>query len=121
MTPATSPDKLPPGIAGEWVGFTEGGQNPWRILDQTRYYTNTYIVQDGQILLGRKKRGIGLDYYNGFGGKVEVGESSKQAARRELEEEAGITAPLDQVGTLLFTKEGGRMDIPHRHIPRRGI
>ncbi|KAG9218156.1 hypothetical protein CCMSSC00406_0008095 [Pleurotus cornucopiae] len=41
-----------------------------------------------------------------MGGKVEVGESSNQAARRELEEEAGITAPLDQVGTLLFTKEG---------------
>ncbi|KAF4563799.1 hypothetical protein EYR36_003041 [Pleurotus pulmonarius] len=40
------------------------------------------------------------------GGKVEVGESSVQAARRELEEEAGITAPLAQVGTLLFTKEG---------------
>ncbi|KAL4267844.1 Oxidized purine nucleoside triphosphate hydrolase [Pleurotus pulmonarius] len=89
MTPATSYDDLPPGIT-----------------DQTRYYTNAYIVRDGRILLGRKKRGIGLNYYNGFGGKVEVGESSVQAARRELEEEAGITAPLVQVGTLLFTKEG---------------
>lgn len=49
MTPATSRDKLPPGIAGEWDGFTEGGQNPWRILEQTRYYTNAFIVRDGRV------------------------------------------------------------------------
>ncbi|KAG5353418.1 hypothetical protein C0989_006931 [Termitomyces sp. Mn162] len=38
-----------------------------------------------------------------LGGKVELGETSQQAALRELEEEAGITAPLQHAGTLLFT------------------
>ncbi|KAG6917604.1 hypothetical protein DXG01_001833 [Tephrocybe rancida] len=37
------------------------------------------------------------------GGKVEAEETSQEAALRELEEEAGITAPLEHAGTLLFT------------------
>jgi 8-oxo-dGTP pyrophosphatase MutT (NUDIX family) len=31
-----------------------------------------------------KKRGFGAGYYNGFGGKVEPGESIEQAAQREV-------------------------------------
>lgn len=37
-----------------------------------------------QLLLGYKKRGFGKDMYNGFGGKVEPGESVSEAAHREL-------------------------------------
>ncbi len=33
------------------------------------------IVDDGRILLGMKKRGFGAGRWNGFGGKVEEGES----------------------------------------------
>ena len=29
----------------------------------------------GQILLGRKKRGFGVSKWNGFGGKIEKGET----------------------------------------------
>ncbi|QDZ22922.1 7,8-dihydro-8-oxoguanine triphosphatase [Chloropicon primus] len=52
------------------------------------------IPTDGKrVLLGLKKRGFGEGYYNGFGGKVEPSdESVEAAARRELEEEAGVTA-----------------------------
>ncbi|KAG6332547.1 hypothetical protein ID866_6546 [Astraeus odoratus] len=44
--------------------------------------------------------------YNGFGGKVEPGETSAEAAARELKEEAGIDAPLEHAGTLIFLTEG---------------
>ena len=33
------------------------------------------IDEQNRILLGRKKRGFGADKYNGFGGKLEAGES----------------------------------------------
>ena len=50
------------------------------------------VVRDGSVLLGEKKRGFGEGFYNGFGGKVEEGETVEEATLRELEEEAGIKA-----------------------------
>lgn len=58
---------------------------------------------DGEIMLGLKKRGFGMGKWNGFGGKVEQGESNEEAARRELEEESGVVAQeLERVGFLKF-------------------
>ncbi|WP_311532655.1 NUDIX domain-containing protein, partial [uncultured Veillonella sp.] len=48
------------------------------------------IDEQYRILLGRKKRGFGADKYNGFGGKINAGESFRQCAVRELYEESGI-------------------------------
>jgi 8-oxo-dGTP diphosphatase/2-hydroxy-dATP diphosphatase len=50
------------------------------------------VQQNGQLLLGLKKRGFGMGRWNGFGGKVEMGETIEEAARRELFEESGLRA-----------------------------
>lgn len=65
------------------------------------------IHQDSRVLLGMKKRGFGKGRWNGFGGKVETGESIEEAARREMQEEAGVTAgELEKVGIIEFEFEG---------------
>jgi 8-oxo-dGTP diphosphatase/2-hydroxy-dATP diphosphatase len=53
------------------------------------------VCGDGRILLGMKKVGFGAGRWNGFGGKVEKGETVEAAAARELKEEAGIEASVD--------------------------
>ncbi|XP_026276044.1 oxidized purine nucleoside triphosphate hydrolase-like [Frankliniella occidentalis] len=56
-----------------------------------------------EVLMGLKKRGFGEGKWNGFGGKVEPGETIPQAAARELTEECGLRAHyLTKVGLLDF-------------------
>ena len=65
--------------------------------------TLCYIVRDGQLLLIRKKRGIGAGKINGPGGKVDPGEAPLAAAIRETEEEVGVTPNDPQLrGDLVF-------------------
>ncbi|RYD33920.1 MAG: 8-oxo-dGTP diphosphatase, partial [Verrucomicrobiaceae bacterium] len=52
--------------------------------------TLLFVVKDGQVLLIRKKRGLGAGKINGPGGKVEPGETPLEGALRETEEELGI-------------------------------
>lgn len=55
------------------------------------------------VLLGLKKRGFGEGKLNGFGGKVEKGETLEEGAIRELEEESGLKADaLEFSGRLEF-------------------
>ncbi len=42
------------------------------------------------MLLGMKKRGLGVGWWNGFGGKTDKGESVEEAAARETKEEIGV-------------------------------
>ncbi|KAJ7749294.1 NUDIX hydrolase domain-like protein [Mycena maculata] len=98
----------PPGIPDAVAEVNTGGSGEWFPAEQIRYYTNVFLVQDDKILLGYKKRGLGIHKYNGFGGKVEPNESTLDAAARELQEEAGITAPLEHVGVLLFVVPGDK-------------
>ena len=63
------------------------------------------VASDGRILLGRKRRGMGYGKWNGFGGKIEAGETMRECAARELFEECGLTTRperLTMVGDLYF-------------------
>lgn len=65
------------------------------------------IYDHPRVLLGMKKRGFGQGKWNGFGGKVDEGENIETAAKRELQEEAGVVATaLEKVGVLDFEFEG---------------
>lgn len=53
--------------------------------------TNLCIIhQHPRILLGLKKRRFGVGKWNGYGGKVEGGESMEESLRREVREEGEI-------------------------------
>lgn len=61
------------------------------------------VTKGDQVLLGMKKRGFGAGRWNGFGGKVQEGETIVDAAIRETKEEAGIEVKnLTEVGVLEF-------------------
>ena len=44
--------------------------------------TLVLIHQNARILLGMKKRGFGAGWWNGYGGKVQAGETIEEAAKR---------------------------------------
>ena len=55
-----------------------------------------------------KKRGHGEGKWNGFGGKVEEGETIEEAAIRETKEEAGIeVSRINKLGILEFEYQDG--------------
>ncbi|XP_038063981.1 7,8-dihydro-8-oxoguanine triphosphatase-like [Patiria miniata] len=65
--------------------------------------TLVLIREEYRILLGMKKRGFGVNRWNGFGGKVEAGETIAQGAKREVEEECGLTlTEFEEVGRIDF-------------------
>lgn len=65
--------------------------------------TLVFVVEQDQILLIRKKRGLGLGKVNGPGGKLDPGEDAVTCARRECEEELGIrVGELDCMGEHKF-------------------
>lgn len=48
------------------------------------------VVKDNKILLAQKKRGFGVNLYNGVGGKRQEGETVYEAMVREAMEESSI-------------------------------
>lgn len=56
-----------------------------------------------KILLGMKKRGFGVGRWNGFGGKLEMGETIEDAAKREVSEEIEIKLKnIEKCGIITF-------------------
>lgn len=74
--------------------------------------TLMFVVKDGQVLLIKKLRGIGMGKINGPGGKIDPGETPEVCVVRECQEELHIT-PLNPVkmGELWFAMS----DIPDIH------
>lgn len=57
--------------------------------------TLAYLLNEQEICLALKKRGFGEGNWNGYGGKLEPGESIEAAAVREIHEESRVHVSLD--------------------------
>lgn len=81
------------------------------IIDYTLVWCMRSVGGEREVLLGKKKRGLGVGKWNGFGGKFEVGETALECATRELEEECGLKARcLSWRAQLLFTfRDSGKL------------
>ena len=70
--------------------------------------TLVFLIRKSQaatqdICLAMKKRGFGMNKWNGVGGKVESGETIEQAAIRETKEEIAVhIQDIDKVAELTF-------------------
>jgi 8-oxo-dGTP diphosphatase len=61
------------------------------------------LIEDGKVLLSRRKTGTHLAGMWEFpGGKAEPGEDPRAALRRELEEELGITTRIGEILDVTF-------------------
>jgi len=75
----------------------------WDTWDPADLATLLFVVRGGEILLIRKKRGLGAGKINGPGGRLEDGEAPADAAVREVEEELLVTPTgVVEHGELLF-------------------
>ncbi|MGH0140489.1 UNVERIFIED_CONTAM: hypothetical protein FKN15_017611 [Acipenser sinensis] len=84
----------------------------------SKLLTLVLVVQPGRVLLGMKKRGFGVGRWNGFGGKVQPGETIEEAARRELLEESSLTVDtLEKIGQIKF-EFAGETEVLDVHIFR---
>jgi 8-oxo-dGTP diphosphatase len=75
----------------------------WTTWEPNMRATLLFLQQGDEVLLIRKKRGLGAGKINGPGGRLEPGESPEQCIIREVQEELGITVhdPLAR-GILRF-------------------
>ena len=65
--------------------------------------TLVFVIRNGQILLIRKKRGLGAGKISGPGGRLEPGESFAACAVREVREELGVeVSEIVQAGEHRF-------------------
>lgn len=85
--------------------------------EQLLHTTLVFLLRgDGEnpeVLLAMKKRGFGKGQWNGAGGKIEPGESSVDAARREVQEEIGVqVGELKQAATMEFYLASDHADYP---------
>lgn len=86
---------------------------------ERKLLTLCLTVHGGQVLLGMKKRGFGMGRWNGFGGKIEQGETIEEAAKREMFEECGVAiTAMEEVGVHEFEFEKKRGEILEVHVFR---
>jgi 8-oxo-dGTP diphosphatase / 2-hydroxy-dATP diphosphatase len=73
-------------------------------MSRRKILTLCMVTSKDGVLLGMKKRGFGAGRWNGFGGKVEPGETIEEAAVREVQEEVSVTPTImSKIGILEFS------------------
>lgn len=76
-------------------------------MGSKKLLTLCFIQNNNKILLGMSKRGKSKGKWNGFGGKVEEGETIEGATKREVLEECGlVVSNLEKISVLDFTLPG---------------
>ena len=75
----------------------------WSLWSPGLIATLLFVVRRGEVLLIRKKRGLGAGKMNGPGGKLDPGETPMQCAVRETGEELQVQAiGISEIGRLSF-------------------
>ena len=80
-TPIPAPSSSP------WRSYADVDWERWEPRDRA---TLMFVIDGEQVLLIRKKRGLGAGKINGPGGRIEPGESPLECAVREVKEEVGL-------------------------------
>ncbi|KAF8688610.1 NUDIX domain, partial [Rhizoctonia solani] len=95
---------------------SQQGYEAWRQVTALKRFTNAFVLDptENKILLGLKKRGFGIGIYNGFGGKVDVGETVADAALRELQLTHGKANPQNEMRPEWFAYPS--LEIPSTSI-----
>lgn len=89
----SKPEKQP-------VSFSSINWDDWVPRERA---TLLFIRMDGNLLLIRKKRGLGAGKINGPGGRIDPGETAEECAIREVQEELCVTPTgVKPAGELLF-------------------
>jgi 8-oxo-dGTP diphosphatase len=75
----------------------------WENWTPTVHCTLVFVLRGDEVLLIRKKRGLGAGKINGPGGRLEPGETPLECAIREVQEELCITpTDVEARGELAF-------------------
>jgi 8-oxo-dGTP diphosphatase len=89
----------------------------WENWTPVTHATLVFVLRGDEVLLIRKKRGLGAGKINGPGGRLEPGESPLDCAIREVEEELCITpTDLEACGELAFQFTDGYSLVAHVFI-----
>ncbi len=86
--------------------------------------TLVFLLRGDEICLAMKKRGFGEGNWNGYGGKVEEGETLLAAAVREVKEESGVVInerDLEEVALINFVFVDGTELEVHAYFVRGWI
>lgn len=80
----------------------------WRRWKPVERATLLFVFRRDKVLLIHKKKGLGAGKINGPGGRVDPGETPRQAAIREVQEELLVTPTgVRKAGELLFQFTNG--------------
>jgi len=84
-------------------------------MHMKKILTLGYLLKENEVCLAMKKRGFGEGNWNGYGGKLEEGESIEEGIMREITEESGVTVTkenLDKVAVVEFIfKDGKHLEV----------